>query len=80
MTKTKISKWGNSYGVRIPKTIMDSFSFIDAQEFILSISSGRIIMTPVKRRPTLDEYLSRITDESRHPELNNDPPQGREIW
>jgi hypothetical protein len=38
---------------------------------------------PAGERPTkesLDELLSRVTDENRHPEVDFGPPVGKEVW
>lgn len=37
MIKTKLKKWGNSFGVIIPKEIIDSENFIENQEIEILI-------------------------------------------
>ena len=42
--KTKLIKIGNSYGVRLPKALIDECGFKD--ELNLSVGQGAVVLTP----------------------------------
>ena len=76
---SRIRKWGNSLGVRVPREVaaragLDEGARIDIEGF----SDGRIVITPSRRRFTLDELLAGMTPEREHP-LEDDGPQGEEL-
>lgn len=48
---------------------------------MLTVESGRMVMKPVKRRKyTLQELVSKITPQNRHPETDWGKPMGKETW
>ncbi|MCR5482006.1 MAG: AbrB/MazE/SpoVT family DNA-binding domain-containing protein [Clostridia bacterium] len=47
---TKIQKWGNSNGVRIPKHMMDQLLMQTNDNVEIEISNGCITVKPVRRR------------------------------
>jgi antitoxin MazE len=46
MITTKMQKWGNSYGVRIPKIILDQMDLPLNTRFEVRIENGAIMLTP----------------------------------
>ena len=79
--KTTIQKWGNSLAVRIPKTFATEAKLAEDSAVELSLEEGRLVVTPVRAtRPTLDELLARVTDESIHEETDWGSPVGKEVW
>lgn len=58
---TKIKKWGNSYAVRLPKHEVERLSLQEGSSVVVKIE-------PVKKKPTLDELVSRI-DPNNLPEM-----------
>jgi antitoxin MazE len=80
--KTKVQKWGNSLGLRIPKAFAEEASLVEGSTVELSIDSkGRLIVKPLLPQPyELDQLLEKVTDENLHEELWVDPPRGREVW
>ena len=81
MTVTKIKKWGNSLGVRIPKTIAEDLSFEDGAEIEIFIKGELLILRSSKKSThNLKSLLSRITAKNLHKEIDTDKPVGRETW
>lgn len=79
--RTRIQKWGNSLAVRIPKTYADESGLSEESEVELSLSEGKLVVTPVERqRFNLEDLLAQITDENRHGEVDMGRPVGREVW
>lgn len=48
--ETKISKWGNSQGIRIPKGVMEMLSIHEDQEIVMEVNDTSIILKPVKSK------------------------------
>jgi antitoxin MazE len=77
---TKVQKWGNSLGIRIPKTVAEDIEIQEGANVDLTVEHGRILVVPVKKKYTLEELVRGITPENRHAETDWGPPVGREIW
>jgi antitoxin MazE len=77
---TKVQKWGNSIGVRIPKAIAQDAEIQEGASVELRVEDGRLVIVPVRRKYTLAELVSKITPENCHPETDWGPPLGKEIW
>ena len=79
--RTKVRKWGNSLGVRIPKAFAEEAAVGEGSAVDVSVSEGRIVVTPVAaRRYTLETLLAGVTTENRHAEVTTGKPRGREAW
>lgn len=70
---TKIRKWGNSYGVRIPKARVHELGMRDG-------SAVEIKLKPIHKKPTLDDLLSKMTPENIHPLIDFGPDVDKEVW
>jgi antitoxin MazE len=79
--RTKVQKWGNSLGVRIPKAFAEEAAVTEGSAVEVSVSEGRIVVTPVAaRRYTLETLLAGVTTKNRHAEVASGRPRGREVW
>lgn len=81
--RAKIQKWGNSQGVRVPKTVLEQARIAVGDEVDISVSKGRIVVrraAPVRGRYALKELLDRIPADYRAEEADWGPPAGREAW
>ena len=77
----KVQKWGNSLGVRIPKSFAAEVRVHAGSPVEMTVRDGKLIVSPMKTRTyTLEDLVSRITPENRHDETDFGPPVGREIW
>ena len=74
-----IKKWGNSLGVRIPKTFSTEAGIKENSIVEINISEGRIVMEPVKEEKSLAELLSEVTEDNIHDEIPHDV-KGSEAW
>jgi antitoxin MazE len=78
--QTTIQQWGNSLALRIPKAFAQQTKVKKGSRVNLTLENGRVIMKPIRRRSyTLEELVSKITPQNRHPETDWGPPQGKEI-
>ena len=79
--QTRIRKWGNSLGLRIPKSFADGVGVVEGSEVEVSVEGGDIVIRPVQKpRYRLDELLQNITPENLHDEIETGGPVGGEIW
>lgn len=79
--RTKVRKWGNSLGVRIPKAFAEEAAVGEGSTVDVSVAEGRIVVTPVaRRRYTLESLLGGVTARNRHAEIDVGRPRGREAW
>ncbi len=76
----KIAKWGNSLGVRIPKSIAEESGLSDGDEIEIATEDNRIIITPQKPRYTLEQLLEGMGEEHLHSEIDWGKPVGKEQW
>lgn len=77
----KIQRWGNSLGLRIPKSVAAGVGVKVDSVVDLSVDGDKIVIRPVRRvRYDLDELLRDVTPENLHGEVDIDGPVGREIW
>ena len=78
---TKIAKWGNSIGVRLPKSIADQAALKAGDRVTISIrGDGNVVLTPRRSKLTLDELLKRMTEKNRHGEVDWAGGVGEEAW
>ncbi len=77
--RLKISKWGNSLGLRVPKDIAARVGLTEgARVDIEADAKGRIVITRSRRRFTLAELLAGMTRGRQH-RLEDDGPKGEEM-
>lgn len=78
---TRIQKWGNSLGLRIPRAFAREARVEEGSAVDLSVTHGQLIVRPVRQeRYELNALLGEISDENLHAEIEVGPAQGREAW
>jgi antitoxin MazE len=75
----KIQKWGNSLGVRIPKTVIEKVNLSENSEVEIESKNGSIVIFPVKKEYSLDSLLEQITKSNLHTE-DEFKIEGNEVW
>ncbi len=56
----RISRWGDSLAVRLPKAVLDQLGLKEGQEVDLVVKEGEVRIRPVGKRPTLDELVAEM--------------------
>jgi antitoxin MazE len=79
-TTTQLSKWGNSLGLRLPKSIAREVQLGEGDTVQVSVDNGTIVIRPSRPRYSLDELVRRITPKNRHDESDWRAPLGNEAW
>jgi antitoxin MazE len=78
---TRIQKWGNSLGLRIPKAFAEQAGVEAGSEVDLSIEDGDLVIRP-RHRPkyVLADLLRGVTVKNIHTEVDTGEPVGKEGW
>lgn len=78
--RVTVNRWGNSLGVRIPRSVAEDAGIRDGSLVDVRFEDGRLIAVPVAEAVTLDELLAGVTPENLHGEQFGDLPRGAEEW
>ena len=79
---TKISKWGNSQGLRMPKDLMESLHLHIGDDVNIIVLDGKVILEPIKKEILnydLNELVSKIPSDYKASE-EFDTIVGKEEW
>ena len=74
--KMTVNKWGNSLGIRLPKTIAEQLDLQDGATVEIELRDDEIVIK--RHRHTLATMLSEITPENIHSETDWGAPTGKE--
>ena len=80
---TKIQKWGNSQGLRLPKGVLEDAQLAVGDEVDVAVQGGAILISPVSRtrgRHRLEDLVDRMPKQARTTEVDRGNPVGKEIW
>ena len=76
----RVQKWGNSLGIRIPKSVAEQVNLRAGTEVEFDTTGGVLTIRPKRRRQyTLSQLLGRAKGPSPHADLNAGGPVGREL-
>lgn len=78
--ESRVRKWGNSLGIRIPRSIAADIGLAENSVVDLKIQAGRLIVRPKAKAYELDELLALVTPENIHSETDWGRPVGKEVW
>ncbi len=79
--QTKIQRWGNSLGLRIPRSFAEEAGVGAGSQVDLSVKDGDLIVRAARRRTyRLSELLEKVTARNLHGEVDAGTPMGREVW
>ncbi len=79
--RTKIVKWGNSLGLRIPKAFAEEVQVTEGSTVDLSMEDGQLVVRAVpKPEYSLEDLLGEITEANLHSEVDTSNPVGSEEW
>jgi antitoxin MazE len=79
--QTRLQKWGNSLGVRIPRALAEEVGVGPGSEVSLSAHEGALILKPsFPTRVRLDDLLAAITPENLHASVDTGEAVGVETF
>ncbi|UYO06494.1 AbrB/MazE/SpoVT family DNA-binding domain-containing protein [Paenibacillus sp. PSB04] len=74
----QVQKWGDSLGIRIPKSLALKVGLEEGSKVGLDVENGHLI---IKLKPSsLEALLISVTPENIHKEISTGDPEGREAW
>ena len=80
---TNIVKWGNSQGIRIPKSMLDELHWSENENILIIIDKGKLVIEKTKKKEDkkIIEALFKENDEKYEPvDIDWGEPEGDEIW
>lgn len=77
---TTIQKWGNSQGIRIPKSILDTVDWKENESICLFADDDRIVIQKANKRKSIEELFENFNGEYEPTEFDWGKPVGNEIW
>ena len=75
----RVQKWGNSLGVRIPKSIARQSSIREGTKLEVIAANGKVVLRPPKT-PSLKELVAAMKPANRPEVVDWGKPVGREAW
>jgi len=79
--QTTIQKWGNSLGLRIPKSFAAEAQVGEGSTVDLSVENGSLLVRPHRaRKYKLAALLKAVTPRTVHGEVSTGRRRGREMW
>ena len=79
--QTKVQKWGNSLGVRIPRGLAEEVGLGAGTEVSLTAKDGELVLRPaVPIRLRLADLLSGVTPENIHASVDTGDAVGVEAF
>ena len=79
--QTTVQKWGNSLGLRIPRSVAGLLSIEAGTVVDISVVGDQIAIRPIVRSVyALEELLAGVTDENLHSTHKFSAPTGQEQW
>jgi antitoxin MazE len=77
--QTRVQKWGNSLGVRIPRGLAEEVGLGAGSEVSLSAKDGELVVKPsVPARLRLDDLLAEVSEENLHSSIDTGSAVGAE--
>ena len=80
---TKIQKWGNSQGLRVPKEVLNQAHISIGDDVDIGIRRGAIVIKPISRvrgKYDLRDLIAEIPASYKPKETTWGKPEGREEW
>jgi len=79
--QTRIQKWGNSLGLRIPRSFASEAQVDEGAAVDLSVVNGALVARPLRvRKYSLTRLLRKVNRRNLHGETPTGRPVGREAW
>lgn len=79
--ETRLQKWGNSIGIRIPNSILKTLDLKTNDTIILEQNEDKIIISkPVKKKISLAKKFDEYNGKNLARDFSWDDAKGKEIW
>ena len=76
----QIGKWGNSLGIRLPKSILEVLGLGEKDKIKCSIEDGKLVLEPVipMKKYALQDLLAQVKEPGQ--EVSWGKTEGEEVW
>ncbi len=78
--QTKIKKWGNSQGIRIPQSMLKELDISTSDELNIAVEDQQIIIKKVNKKVTIEDLFKDYNGDYKPQEFNWGEAVGREVW
>lgn len=79
--ETKVQKWGNSLGLRIPRSFAAQAQIEAGTTVDLSVENGQLLVRSLRgRKYSLSALLRKVSRRNLHGEVSTGKPVGHEAW
>lgn len=86
--KTTLKRWGNSQGVRIPKSMVDSLGMDIGSQLVIALSEDSSMVTitpakdarPIRGRHRIEDLIATGSPNAFVGEYDWGGPEGKEVW
>jgi antitoxin MazE len=84
--KIKLTKWGNSAAIRIPKTVLEelniNYDVIENVSFVVNIEGDKLILKKNQEKTKFELLAEQSEGEKLNPKIDIDwgDPIGKEVW
>ena len=68
-TSTRIARWGNSLGLRLPKAVVSEARIGEGDTVEVYVKNGAIIVRATRPGYSIGELVRKITPRNRHGEM-----------
>ncbi|MBE9204623.1 AbrB/MazE/SpoVT family DNA-binding domain-containing protein [Synechocystis salina LEGE 06099] len=80
MITQKITKWGNSLGIRLPQPIVQQSGWKEGAKIVITVKDEQVILSLARPKYSLAELLDGAQPENQHAEVDWGSAQGEESW
>jgi len=80
MVTQKLTKWGNSLGIRLPQPILQQSGWQEGEQVAIIVQDNQIVLTLARPKYTLAELLKDAQPQTQHTEIDWGDAQGTEAW
>ncbi len=80
---SKVQQWGNSQGIRIPKSLLHDSQIKVGEEVDISVQEGKIIIESINKvhgRYDIKELVAKMPKDYKPQEEDWGEPIGQEVW
>lgn len=77
--KTKVSRWGASCAVRLPKMVVETLELFEGQSVEMKIIDNKLIIEKSQREFKLQDLIDQMNPKNKPLEALKDDPKGGEV-
>lgn len=80
MRQGRISRWGNSLALRLPRNLAADAHLREGTTVDLKLEGGALVVRPSRPKYRLQDLLNRFEPQHKHEEVDWGEQRGEEAW